>query len=116
MSNKLNWQNHGAVDHGSGAQVSKTIEPLWKTVTTLSGWMEPEESQPHTSVLVVTIGEDEQRGICSAALRELRNVKDQIQERGMVTICVEQRVSTLEKSKRENCATRESTEILRRNE
>ena len=36
----------------------------------------------HTSVLVVTIREDEERGMCSAALRELlRIVKDQIGEK-----------------------------------
>ena len=41
----------------------------------------------HPSVLVVTIREGEERGICSAALRELlRIVKDQIEERGVVII------------------------------
>ena len=38
-------------------------------------------------MLVVTIREGEERGICSAALRELlRTVKDQIEERGVVII------------------------------
>ena len=41
----------------------------------------------HSSMLVVTIREGEERGICSAALRELlRIVKDQIEERGVVII------------------------------
>ena len=38
-------------------------------------------------MLVVTIREGEERGICSAALRELlRIVKDQIEERSVVVI------------------------------
>ena len=41
----------------------------------------------YPSMLVVTIREGEDRGICSAALRELlRIVKDQIEERGVVII------------------------------
>ena len=41
----------------------------------------------HSSMLVVTIREGEEREICSAALRELlRNVKDQIEEPGVVII------------------------------
>ena len=41
----------------------------------------------HTSMLVVTIREGEERGICRAAMRELlRIVKDQIGERGVVII------------------------------
>ena len=41
----------------------------------------------HHSVLVVTIREGEDRGICSAALRELwRIVKDQIEERGVIVV------------------------------
>ena len=36
-------QHHGAVDHGSGAQVGKAIEPLGRSVATQSGWMEPEK-------------------------------------------------------------------------
>ena len=41
----------------------------------------------HTSMLVVTISEGEERGKCSAALRELlRVLKDQIEERGVVII------------------------------
>ena len=41
----------------------------------------------HSTMLVVTIREGEERGICSAALREmLRIVKDQIEERGVVII------------------------------
>ena len=41
----------------------------------------------HPSMLVVTIREGEERGICSAALRELlRIVKDQIEERSVVVI------------------------------
>ena len=40
-----------------------------------------------TSMLIVTIREGEERGICSAALRELlRTVNDQIEERGVVII------------------------------
>ena len=41
----------------------------------------------HPSMLVVTIREGEERGICSAALKELlRIVQDQIEERGVVII------------------------------
>ena len=41
----------------------------------------------HPSMLVVTIREGEERGICSAALRELlRIVKDQIEERSVVVL------------------------------
>ena len=41
----------------------------------------------HPSMLVVTINEDEKRGICITALRELlRIVKDQIEERSVVVI------------------------------
>ena len=41
----------------------------------------------HTSMLVLTIREGEERGICSAALRKLlRIVKDQIEERSVVVI------------------------------
>ena len=60
----------------------------------------------HPSMLVVTIREGEERGMCSAALRELsRIVKDQIEGKRRGCHCVEQRVSNLEKRKRENCAT-----------
>ena len=63
-----------------------------------SRWMELEESyhltvsrhlreKNHSSILVVTIRKGEERGICSAALRELlRVVKDQIEERSVVVI------------------------------
>ena len=45
--------------------------------------------ETHPSMLVVTIGEGEDRGICSAALRELwRIVKDQIEERGVIVVVV----------------------------
>ena len=40
----------------------------------------------HSSMLVVTNRKDEERGICSAALRLLRIVKDQIEERSVVVI------------------------------
>ena len=41
----------------------------------------------HTSMLVVTIREGEERGTCNAVLRELlRVVRDQIEERGVVII------------------------------
>ena len=41
----------------------------------------------HPSMLVVTIREEEERGLCSAALRELwRIVKDQIKERTVVVV------------------------------
>ena len=41
----------------------------------------------HPTMLVVTIREDEERGLCSAALRELwRIIKDQIEERTVVVV------------------------------
>ena len=46
----------------------------------------------HTSMLVVTIREVEERGMCNAALRELlRIAKDQIRERSVVVIVSNQR-------------------------
>ena len=49
----------------------------------------------HTSMLVVTIREGEERGMCSAALRELlRVVNDHIEERG-VAIIVSNKQSTI---------------------
>ena len=43
----------------------------------------------HPSVLIVTIREGEDQGLCSAALRELwRIVKDQIEERSVVVIVI----------------------------
>ena len=44
-------QHHGAVNHGSCAQMGKTIEPLWETVAEQSRWLEPEESQSLDSCL-----------------------------------------------------------------
>ena len=50
----------------------------------------------HTSMLVVTIIEGEERGICSAALRELfRIVKQQIEDRGVVIVIVMNRESAI---------------------
>ena len=96
-----------AVNHGSGAQVGKAIEPLWRSVDTQSGWMEAEKNHSHLTVArhlrekthpsmqVVTIREGEERGLCSAALRELlRVVRDQIEERG-VAIIVSNKESTI---------------------
>ena len=41
----------------------------------------------HPNMLVVTIREGEERGICSAALKELlKNIKDQMEERSVVVI------------------------------
>ena len=49
----------------------------------------------HPTMLVVTIREDEERGLCSAALRELwRIIKDQIEERTVVVV-VMSRSSTI---------------------
>ena len=62
----------------------------------------------HPSMLVVTIREGEERGICSAALRDLlRIVKDQIEERGAVIIVMNResaiwRKGSLKTVKREN--------------
>ena len=75
--------------------MGKPIEHLWRTVTTQSGWMELEESQHLDSCqaparVVVTIREGEERGLCSAALKELlRTVKDQVEERSVVVIVIE---------------------------
>ena len=44
----------------------------------------------HPTMLVVTLREDEEKGLCSAALRELwRRVKDQIEERNCGRRCDE---------------------------
>ena len=61
----------------------------------------------HPSTLVVTIREGEERGICSAALKELlKVVKDQIDERSVgVLVLNKERVSNLERCKRENAVT-----------
>ena len=89
---------HGLVDHGSSAQVGKTIKPLWRTDTTrMDGRKLKNHShltvarhlreKTHTSMLVVTIREGEERGICSAALKELlRIVRSQIEERSVVIV------------------------------
>ena len=45
------------------------------------------QEKTHSSMLVVMIREGEERGICSAALKELlKIVKDQIEERSVVVI------------------------------
>ena len=63
----------------------------------------------HTSMLVVTIREGEERGMCSAALRELlRVVRYQIEERGL-TIIVSNKESAIWRNTRcENLAKRSS--------
>ena len=51
----------------------------------------------HPSMLVVTIREGEERGMCNAALRELlRIVEDQMEERSMVVMTLSSMVSNLE--------------------
>ena len=51
----------------------------------------------HSSMLVVTIREGEERGICSAAMKALlRMVKYQIEERSVVVVELNKRVSNLE--------------------
>ena len=80
-------QHHGDIGHGSGGLSLRKAD----------GWNLKNHShltvarhlreKTHTSMLVVTIREGEERGICSAALREfLRIVKDQIEERSVVVI------------------------------
>ena len=61
----------------------------------------------HPSMLVVTIREGEERGICSAALRDLLTVKDEIEERGVVIIVMNREVSNLE---------REQASVIRENQ
>ena len=66
-------------------------------------------------MLVVTIRGGEERGMCSAALRELlRFVKDQIEERGVVVVVTNRESAMWRKASFENCAARESTELRRR--
>ena len=71
-------QHHGAVDHGSGAQMGKAIEPLGGQCRYAEdGWNLKNHShltvarhlreKIHPSMLVVTIRESEERGMCSAA-------------------------------------------------
>ena len=87
----------GAVNHGSGVQVGRTIEPPWRTVAEQSGRNVKNHThltvarhlreKTHTSMLVVTIREDEERGICSAAFNELfQTVNDRLEERRVVVI------------------------------
>ena len=48
----------------------------------------------HPGMLVATIREGEERGICSAALKELlKTVKDQIEERSVVVIVLKESAS-----------------------
>ena len=62
----------------------------------------------HTSMLVVTIREGEERGICSAALKELfRIVKRQIEERSVVVI-VSSRESAIWRNESEKTVLREN--------
>ena len=81
-----------AVGHGSGAQVGRTIELLWRIVTTQSGLMELQESQPpdscHALAREYSFHEGEEKGMRSAALRGLlRIVKDQIEDEACLSLC-----------------------------
>ena len=59
----------------------------------------------HTRMLIVTIREDGERGICSAPLKELLKIlKDQIEERS-VDVIVLNKFSILERCKHENAVT-----------
>ena len=63
----------------------------------------------HSSMLVVTTREGEERGIYNAALKELlKVVKDQIEERSAVVLAwnKEQRVRNLERCNYESTVTR----------
>ena len=69
----------------------------------------------HPIVLVVTISEGEEKGICSAVMRELpRIVKDQIGEECADVMVLEQQVYNLEKSDCENLAEEKTDETHRR--
>ena len=85
--------------------MGKTIQLLWVTVAEQGRWLEPEESQSLGSCQgharedspqhVVTIRESEERGICSAALKELFTiVLDQIEERSVVVIVLNKESAT----------------------
>ena len=66
----------------------------------------------HPSMLVVTIREGEERGMCNAALRELlRFSKDQMGERTVVVIVLSKRSTILEKDKHENIDKRGTAEV-----
>ena len=80
--------------------MGKTIEPLWGlSLSKADGWNLKNHShltvarhlreKTHPSIFVVTIREVQERGICSAALKELLNiVKDQIEERSVVVFAL----------------------------
>ena len=84
----------------SCAQMGKTIEPLWRlSLSKADGWNLKNHShltvarhlreKNHPSMLVVTIRDGEERGICSAALEELLNiVKDQMEDRSVVVFAL----------------------------
>ena len=66
----------------------------------------------HPSMLVVTIRENEERGLCSAALRELwRIIQDQIEERSVVVIVMSKRSSIWKKDQPEVCDEKRATEV-----
>ena len=66
----------------------------------------------HPSMLVVTIREGEERGMCNAALRELLRIsKDQIGERSVVVIVLSKRSAIWRKTKHENIDKRGTAEI-----
>ena len=93
-------QHNGDVNHVACAQMGKTIEPLWGlSLSKADGWNLKNHShltvarhlreKNHPSMLVVTIRDGEDRGICSAALEELLNiVKDQMEDRSVVVFAL----------------------------
>ena len=98
--------------------MGKTIQPLWRSVAAqkrMDGRNMKNHShltvarhvreKIHPSVLVVTIRGGEEKGICSAALRELlRIVKDQIGENSEVAMVLSRGINNLEKSECEDLA------------
>ena len=69
----------------------------------------------HPIVLVVTMREGEEKGMCSAAMRELlRIIKDQVGEECTRSHGTEQKVNNLEESDCENIAEERTDEMHRR--
>ena len=89
MSNKSSWVHHGAVNHGTSAQVGEANEPFWI-------WMEHEEPSSD-GCLTSACGDSSKLADCNDQGRRrtrnlqcnvglLRVVKDQVEERSVVVI------------------------------
>ena len=98
MSNTSNWATWRLSVTGHVLKWARQSKPFGRlSLRRGDGWNLKNHSQltvtrhlrekTHTSMLVVTVREGEERAICSAALKELlKTVKNQIEERSVVVL------------------------------